>query len=502
MRTSNKAEIVAFHLRMKQEVAEPVPGAQRSLRVLLVSTADLGGGAELSAWSLFQTYRRLGHKSWLAVGNKHTDDPNVVLLPPDDYRNPWARFWIRAGKTLEPLQDTVRGSTRIRDLFRWLGEPRRCFGNARGYEDFDYPATQDLPKLADTCDLVHCYNLHGGYFDLRALEWLSRQRPVVLDLRDAWLLSGHCAHSFDCERWKVGCGECPDLKIYPSIRRDATAFNWKRKQEIFSRSRLFVATPSQWMMSKALSSMLAPAILDSRVIPTGVDLTIFYPAEKSRVRSNLNIAQNTKVLLFAANGIRRNRWKDYPTMRAAVTLLAEQLRGETVLFLALGETAPPEQIGPSAYLRFVPHLKNTAEVACYFQAADVYLHAAAADTFPRSVLEALACGTPVVATNVGGIPEQVRSVGTGTSGNGYSPTGILVAPGDPESMALAVKKLLTDEPLWQTLSANAVDDARNRFDVVKQAHSYLQWYTHLLDLQTDRHTRIINQAYKMSALSK
>src|SRR5262249_42328238 len=255
---------------MKQAVIEPTAGDQRSLRVLLVSTAELRGGAELSAWSLFQMYRRLGHKSLLAVGNKRTDDPNVVLLPPDDYRNPWARFWIRAGKTLEPFQDTVRGSTRIRNLFRWLGEPRRCFRNARGYEDFDYPATQVLAKLADTCDLVHCYNLHGGYFDLRALEWLSRQRPVVLDLRDAWLLSGHCAHSFDCERWKVGCGDCPNLSIDPGIRRDATAYNWRRKQEIFKNSRLYIATPCRWLMQKVEQSMLMPAVMADRVIPTGV----------------------------------------------------------------------------------------------------------------------------------------------------------------------------------------------------------------------------------------
>ncbi|HLH29981.1 MAG TPA: glycosyltransferase, partial [Terriglobia bacterium] len=230
--------------------------------------------------------------------------------------------------------------------------------------------------------------------------------------------------------------------------------------------------PSQWLMNKIQSSMLAPAILDSRVIPTGIDLTIFHPAERNRIRNNLGISPNTKVLLFAANGIRRNRWKDYGTMRAAVSLLAERLRRQTVLFLALGEMAPPEQLGPDASLRFVPHLKKPADVACYFQAADVYLHGASADTFPRSVLEALACGTPVVATNVGGIPEQLRTEDR--------PTGILVAPGDPVSMASAIEKLLTDEPLRQTMSVNAAADARDRFDIVKQSRFYLQWYSELL----------------------
>jgi hypothetical protein len=56
----------------------------------------------------------------------------------------------------------------------------------------------------------------------------------MLTLHDAWLLSGHCAHSFDCQRWKTGCGECPDLDVYPASPRDATACNWRRKREILA----------------------------------------------------------------------------------------------------------------------------------------------------------------------------------------------------------------------------------------------------------------------------
>ena len=108
--------------------------------------------------------------------------------------------------------------------------------------------------------VIHCHNLHSGYFDLRALPWLSRVAPVVLTLHDAWLLSGHCAHSFGCDRWKNGCGACPDLSIPPAIAKDGTAANWKRKRRIFERSQLYVVTPSQWMMDRAQQSILAPAI--------------------------------------------------------------------------------------------------------------------------------------------------------------------------------------------------------------------------------------------------
>ena len=448
------------------------------LRILLVSTAERGGGAEISAWNLFQAYQARGYGSRLAVGVRHSEDPAVLLIPGDSSRNAWARCWIRVSK-LVPLEGRVRGTTRARELFEWIGEPGRSLGRARGHEDFNFPGTWQLIEQSTLVDIVHCFNLHPSYFDLRILPELSRKRPVILDLRDAWLLSGHCAHSFDCDRWETGCGMCPDLSIYPAIRRDGTAHNWKVKEKIFSQSRLNVAAPSQWMMDKVRKSMLAAAIVESRVIPTGIDRSVFCPSEKTAIRARLQIPQDAKVLLFAGNGIRRNIWKDYKTMRAAVALLAERASGQSLLFIALGEGAQDERVG-EARIRFVPHLKDPKEVASYYQAADVYIHAAAADTFPRAVLEALACGTPVVATGVGGIPEQIRSLWNSSTLEASGATGIVVPPADAESMATGIETLLTNDQLLKRLSENAAIDAGQRFDLTKQATSYLEWYEHLV----------------------
>ena len=95
-----------------------------------------------------------------------------------------------------------------------------------------------LDALPAPPDIIECHNLHGGYFDLRALPWLSRQAATVLVLHDAWLLSGHCAHSFDCDKWQTGCGACPDLSIEPALRRDGTAHNWTVKQGVYAQSRV------------------------------------------------------------------------------------------------------------------------------------------------------------------------------------------------------------------------------------------------------------------------
>lgn len=156
-------------------------------------------------------------------------------------------------------------------------------------------------------------------------------------------------------------------------------------------------------------------------------------------------------------------------MRAAVALLAERLRGTVVLFIALGEDAPLEQIG-QAEVCFVPYQRDPESVASYYQAADVYVHAARADTFPNTVLEALACGTPVVATSVGGIPEQVEE----------GVTGFLTPPGDAGAMATRTEQLLSDDALHQRFAAAAGESARRRFDLDRQANDYLEWYQELV----------------------
>jgi len=141
---------------------------------------------------------------------------------------------------------------------------------------------------------------------LRLLPWLTHQAPVVFTLHDAWLLSGHCAHSFDCERWKIGCGECPDLTIIPAIKKDATASNWKLKEKIYAASRLRMTTPSRWLMDKVTQSMLQPAIVESRVIPNGVDISIYKPGDRRAARTELGIPLESKVLLFTSNWARNS----------------------------------------------------------------------------------------------------------------------------------------------------------------------------------------------------
>ena len=127
-------------------------------------------------------------------------------------------------------------------------------------------------------------------------------------------------------------------------------------------------------------------------------------------------------------------------------------------------------------VRSVPFQSDASHVARYFQAADVYVHSAHTDNFPNTVLEALACGLPVVATAVGGIPKQVND----------GETGFLTPPRDPLAMASRIDQLFIDYDLRKSMGERAVADARGRFDLNRQVGAYLDWYAEIL-LQNNSH---------------
>jgi glycosyltransferase involved in cell wall biosynthesis len=441
------------------------------MRILQVNLLDQRGGAAQVAWNLHRAYRSRGLDAYLAVGRKLGRDQNTFEILHKQYKTPYTRFLLRSGQKLEALSANARGIGlgRLGGLLISATQLQQRWDVFLGREDYLAPGTIHLPEcLGGEVDILHLHNLHKdwmndrrNYFDLRALPVISRRVPVLLTLHDAWLLSGHCAHSTGCERWLSGCGHCPDLAIYPALRRDGTAYNWKRKREIYRQSCLHVIAPSRWLMEKVERSILSEGMVSSRVIPNGVDLSVFHPGVEDR--SALGLPLDVHILLFAADGIRTNKMKDFQTLRLAISRVAERI--PNVLFVALGEAGPSETMG-QAEIRFVPYEKDPRLVARFYRAADLYIHASKADTFPNSVLEAIACGIPVVATHVGGIPEQIRE----------GKTGFLTPPGDPQEMAARIEQLLTDDVLRNKMGKNAAEDACRRFDLNRQVDEYLAIY--------------------------
>ena len=157
------------------------------MKILHISTHDRAGGAEKIAFDLRQQLLRQGHRADLLVGRMRDNTSGVFQFHHDSNRALWTRFWKSTTKPLLKFEGKRSGATAAhRFLNSWVGQPLRTYRVWNGEEDFDFPGT--VPALEahiQGADVVHCHNLHGGYFDLRCLPWLCARKPVVLTLHDA-----------------------------------------------------------------------------------------------------------------------------------------------------------------------------------------------------------------------------------------------------------------------------------------------------------------------------
>ena len=419
-------------------------------KIVIVNTADEGGGAERVSIAVLDGFLDLGLDAWLLVGNKTGNHSRVIPFhssPFFDYR-PYMN---------SQLTEAI--------------ERRRSIDNSLGLEDFNHPYSHQISQMTgSTPDLVLCHNLHGGYFDLRALASLSGRIPVALRLFDNWLQTGHCAYSLGCNRWQTGCGKCPDLTIPPAISRDGSRINWLRKEQIFQNSRLFVSAESQWMLDRAKQSVLVPAVVDWKHISGGVDLDVFSPScredARRRLELELDLDLEANVLLYVAYQGSANPFKDFDTVRLALDELSHQ-SARKIILLVVGSIAPDQNVGPDILIRHVGYIASQNRLALFYRAADILVHSALEETFGNVVAEALACGTPVVAASGGGVVELIH----------HGRTGLIVAPRQPAQLAEAISQLLDAPAFCARMGAAAAEEARSQLDGHVMIRNLKSWCT-------------------------
>ncbi len=457
------------------------------MKVIHINKSDIRGGAARFAFALHQGLLKQNVSSQILVDKKYSSFKEVIALENDNYRGLWFKLFNGLAKFF--LTRKFRGSWMFFKICRSLSIPVKQLFDVLGIDYFNYPGLKaKLPQLVNPANtIIQVYVAHGNYLDLRYIRTLSKSNIVVFRMPDAWLLSGHCAHSFECEKWKTGCGSCPDLTIPPKVSRDATAFNWKRKAELYKESRLHIVTPSHWLMNKVKQSMLLRGAVSLNVIPNGVDTEIFTPGSQAASRKLLGIDTEVTVLLFSANGIKRNRWKDFGQIQEILHRLSAFKFERQIEFIGLGDSGETELIGGSK-VRYIKYQEDTDVLVHYYRSADIYIHPTKADSFPNSVLEALACGTLVIANAVGGIPEQIKPLAAECYGGKKSDweefdaenaTGILVLPGDSTSFTKAIKFLITNQHIQIQMGKNARSDASVRFSQHRVTNEYLKLYREL-----------------------
>lgn len=321
-------------------------------------------------------------------------------------------------------------------------------------------------EVYQQADVVTFHCLHEDYFSYLALPGLTRDKPAVYVFHDMWFMTGHCAYSRGCERWKTGCGKCPGLEYSPAFRRDTTALHWKLKKRVYERCNLTVVCPSRWALEMAQQS---PLLDGFRVefIPHGVDTELYRPRDREVCRAALGLPEGKKVLFFLSARL-QNPVKGYDLLLEAVKNLPPRLKQELVLLTAgegrleLGDTGiPAVNLG---------YIEDEARLAQAYNAADLFLFASRAETAGLVALESLSCGTPIVGFRVGGIPDSVRP----------GLTGYLAEPEKALAFRDGIVELLSDEEGLSRMRQNARQMVVEEYCQELSVRRYIELYQELL----------------------
>ena len=396
------------------------------LNVLHISESDAAGGAGRAAYKLHTGLNGLGHTSRMLVGRKVTDDTDIRPLK----RNLLWRALDRASGELFDLLS-------LQYVF--------------------YPSSFGV--LADawfrSASVVQLHNLHGSYFGFTALPAISRLRPVVWQLHDQWGLTGHVAYSLDCERWRHGCGTCPYLDEYPRLRNDTTALLYRLKDRVYSNSRLHLVVPSRWMADIVRASPLLSRF-PLNYIPTGIDTRVFTPGDRDQARRKLRLPLDRRIVFFAAANINERR--------KGLHLLAEALRrlDDPPLLLVAGNGT----VARGIETRYLGAVLDEEVLADAYRAADVFAVPTLADVLTQTAPESIACGTPCIAFDRGGVVDVVR----------HLETGYQARFGDVDDLARGMTTLLGDDELLERLSRRCREVAETEFSVDVQVQRYASLY--------------------------
>ncbi len=399
------------------------------MRVLHISESDAAGGAGRAAYKLHSGLNELGHVSKMLVGRKVTRDEDIRPLK----RN---SFW----RGLDRVTGGVLDRLSLQYAF--------------------YPSSFGV--LADPwfreADVVQLHNLHGSYFSFTALPALSHRQPVVWQLHDQWAMTGHVAYSLDCERWRTGCGRCPYLGEYPRLQRDTTALLWRLKHLVYSRSRLSLVVPSRWMADLVARSPLLNRF-EMHYVPTGIDIDVFRPASRDEARRRFGLPLDRHIVFFAAAHLNEKR--------KGLHLLIEALRRmENPPLLLVAGTGT---IGSAVESRSLGTISDESVLADAYRAADLFVVPTLADVLTQTAPEAVACGTPCVAFDRGGVVDVVR----------HLETGYQARFGDIDDFAQGISMLLEDRELLERMGRRCREVAEEEFAVAAQVRRYAELYDEL-----------------------
>jgi glycosyltransferase involved in cell wall biosynthesis len=266
-------------------------------------------------------------------------------------------------------------------------------------------------------DVINIHNIHAAAKNGWSLDLISiceKFAPIIWTMHDMWAFTGRCIYNNDCQKYLGGCdASCPTPDDYPSVHPKKIQGEWQQKRQLIEGStHLAGVTPSRWLADKARGGMWKTKRVE--VIPYGLPLNVFSPVEKSVARKALGLETEGLVLLLAAHQLEDQRKGVQFALQAIETV---PIRPLSLLTMGSGNL----QINfPGVKVFHMGYIDHERTRALIYNAADLFLHPSLADNLPNTVLEAISCGTPVLAFAVGGLPEEIEIGVTGWLVSGIS----------------------------------------------------------------------------------
>ena len=357
--------------------------------------------------------------------------------------------------------DKNNGAKAERDIIvssyniRRVNELYSRFTGMRGFSS--YFSTLSLLKKVDRIkpEIIHLHNLHSNYIHVGLLfDYIKKHHiKVIWTLHDCWAFTGRCPHFqiSECDRWKTGCYDCPYPKNeYPTVFFDRTDVLWKRKKQTFTGvENMTIVTPSKWLAGLVKESFLSE--YQVKVINNGIDFNVFKP-KKSDFRERHKIQERVKILLGVSF-----YWSYRKGLDIFIDLNKRIDKSKYVIVIV----GVDKTIKLPNDIITMERTSNKYELAEIYNAADYFINPTREEVLGMVNVEAVACGTPVIAFDTGGCAEAM---------NGY---GKVVTNKTVEGIMDAI----FDLELNRTIKARDM----TKFDLKKTYLSYLDLYKTVVD---------------------
>ena len=419
------------------------------MKVTLINTADAGGGAPAACMRLLKALEVRQVDAFMQVQDKKTTEPRVKTIE-GSFNHLKARFNF----FYERLP------------FIWFKAKDRsvrfAFSTANAGTDI-----RNEPAIADA-DILHLHWTNSGYLSINNLKQLLQTgKPIVWTLHDMWAFTGGCHYAGDCNHFVSECGHCWMLRN--PAGKDLSFTGWMRKNNMLSlANNITFITCSTWLADVArTSSLLKEFPIQS--IPNPIDIEIFSPKDKNDARAKWGIDSKSKIILFgAANILDRRKGITY-LVEALADLKDNYSNNDDVVIVIFGKNKSFDVDTLPFKVYALDVIQSQKDLAELYSLADVFVTPAIEDNLPNTVMEALSCGTPVVAFNTGGIPDMVE----------HKVNGFLAEFKSAEDFATGINYVLNAANIDE-LKTNARNKVLNTFTNDIVAEQYMEVYKSVL----------------------